>query len=146
MAVDASTLGKCYPPFDYEVGREKIREYANAVGETSPVHHDREAARAAGFRDVVAPPMFCVVYSAGAMAPAVLDPELGIDYVRLLHGSQEFAWGEPVCSGDVVRTGASLKDAYEKGTNAFYVFESTSTNQDGDEVVRGTWTNIVRGG
>src|SRR5688500_8814276 len=146
MTVDASTVGKRYPPFDYEVGREKIREYANAVGETSPVHHDREAARAAGFRDVVAPPMFCVVYSAGAMAPAVLDPKLGIDYARLLHGSQEFAWGEPVCSGDVIRTEASLKDAYEKGTNAFYVFKSTSTNQDGDEVVRGTWTNIVRGG
>jgi acyl dehydratase len=68
-------VGKEYPPFEYEVGREKIREYANAVGEGNPVHHDREAAQAAGFRDVVAPPMFVVVYSAGAMGPAILDPE-----------------------------------------------------------------------
>ena len=145
MTVDASTVGKRYPPFDYEVGREKIREYANAVGETSPVHHDREAAHAAGFRDVVAPPMFCVVYSAGAMAPAVLDPELGIDYARLLHGSQEFAWGEPVCAGDTIITETSVKDIYERGGMGFYVFESVSRNQDGQEVVRGTWTNIVRG-
>ena len=145
MAVDTSKIGKRYPPLEYEVGREKIREYANAVGETSPVHHDREAARAAGFRDVVAPPMFCVVYSSGAMGPAVLDPELGIDFSRLLHGGQEFRWGEPVCAGDVISTEASLANAYEKGDNAFYVFESMSTNQDGDEVVRGTWTNIVRG-
>ena len=57
------------PTFEYEVGREKIREYAHAVGEANPVHLDPEAARAAGFRDVVAPPMFCVVYSAGAMGP-----------------------------------------------------------------------------
>lgn len=146
MAVDRGKIGKRYPAFEYEVGREKIREYANAVGEASPVHHDRDAARDAGFRDVVAPPMFCVVYSAGAMGPAVLDPDIGIDLSSLLHGAQEFAWGEPVCSGDLIRTEVSVKDMYEKGSNAFYIFESTSQNQDGDEVVRGVWTNIVRGG
>ena len=88
----------------YEVGLEKIREYANAVGEENPVHHDREAARAAGFRDVVAPPMFCVVYSAPAMGPAILDPEVGINLAAMVHGGQEFVWGEPVCAGDVITT------------------------------------------
>ena len=146
MAVDTAQVGKRYPPFEYQVGREKIREYANAVGELGPIHHDREAAHSAGFRDVVAPPMFCVVYSAGAMAPAVLDPELGIDLARLLHGGQEFVWGEPVCAGDELETNVSVKEIYEKGSNAFYVFESVSTNQDRREVVRGTWTDIVRRG
>lgn len=146
MAVDTTKIGKTYPPFEYEVGREKIREYANAVGESSAVHQDRESARAAGFRDVVAPPMFAVVYSAGAMAPAILDPELGINLMMMLHGSQEFVWAEPVCAGDTVTTTASVKDVYEKDGKAFYVFESSSRNQDGTEVVRGTWTNIVRGG
>src|SRR3712207_8768144 len=47
--------GKTWSSFTYEVGLEKIREYANAVGETERVHHDRDAAREAGFRDVVAP-------------------------------------------------------------------------------------------
>jgi acyl dehydratase len=89
--------------------------------------------------------MFCVVYSAGAVGPAVLDPELGIDLTRMLHGSQDFVWGEPVCAGDLIRTEAAVEDVYEKGGNAFYVFGSVSTNQDGREVVRGTWTNIVRG-
>ncbi len=70
MAVNESVVGKEWPAVDYEVGREKIREYANAVGETNPVHHDPEAAKAAGFRGVVAPPMFAVVYSAPAMGPA----------------------------------------------------------------------------
>src|SRR5437899_1598968 len=71
------SIGKTYPACEYEVCKEKIREYATAVGETEPVYHDAEAARAAGFRDVVAPPMFAVVYSAGAMGPAILDPDLG---------------------------------------------------------------------
>ena len=146
MAVDESKKGKRWPASTYEVGAEKIREYANAVGEDARVHHDRDAAREAGFRDVVAPPMFAVVYSAGAMGPAILDPELGIDLMRMLHGGQEFVWSEPVCAGDSITTEAELKDVYEKGGNDFYVFESVSRNQDGQEVVRGTWTNIVRGG
>jgi len=142
--MNESAKGKEYPPFTYEVGLEKIREYANAIGESEPVHHDRDAARDAGFRDVVAPPMFAVVYSTGAVAPGVLDPEVGINLGRMLHGSQEFAWGEPVCAGDVIETRAQLVDLYEKDGREFYVFESVSRNQDGQEVVRGTWTNIVR--
>jgi acyl dehydratase len=142
--MDESKKGKTYPPFTYEVGLEKIREYANAIGAPEDVHRDRDAAKEAGFRDVVAPPMFAVVYSAGAMAPAILDPELGINLPRMLHGSQEFVWGEPVVAGDRVETTAEVKDLYEKDGRQFYVFESVSRNQDGQEVVRGTWTNIVR--
>ena len=78
----ADNVGKTWTGFTYEVGLEKIREYANAVGESAPVHHDRDAARAAGFRDVVAPPMFAVVYSTGSVAPGVLDPEVGINLAR----------------------------------------------------------------
>ena len=94
-------MARRWDGFTYEVGLEKIREYANAVGEGTPVHHDRGAAKDAGFRDVVAPPMFAVVYSAGAMGPAIFDQDVGMDFARMLHGSQEFVWGEPVCAGDV---------------------------------------------
>jgi len=138
--------GKTYPAFEYEVGREKIRDYANAVGETNPVHHDPAAAKEAGFRGVVAPPMFCVVYSAGAMGPAILDPELGINLMLMVHGSQEFEWGEPVVAGDTITTEARVKDIYDKNGMKFYVFESESKNQDGKRTVKGTWTNIVRAG
>jgi acyl dehydratase len=144
--MDTSKVGKTYPAFEYEVGREKIREYANAVGEDNPVHHDREAAQSAGFGDVVAPPMFAVVYSAGAMGPAILDPELGINLMLMVHGGQEFVWGEPVCAGDTVTTEATVKELYEKDGRKYYVFESVSKNQDGADTVRATWTNIVRGG
>jgi len=89
--------------------------------------------------------MFCVVYSARAMAPAILDPAVGINLAAMLHGSQEFVWGEPVCDGDVIRTVASCSEIYEKDGKGFYVFETVSTNESGQETVKGTWTNIVRG-
>jgi acyl dehydratase len=145
VAPKTEAIGKQWPPATYEVGREKVREYANAVGETNPVHHDREAALVAGFRDVVAPPMFCVVYSAPAMGPAILDPEVGINLAAMVHGSQEFEWDEPVCAGDVVTTTPKCAEIYERDGKSFYVFESVSLNQDGKQTVRGTWTNIVRG-
>ncbi len=145
MAVKVEAAGKEWPSTTYEVGLEKVREFANAVGADDPVHHDREAAEAAGFRDVVAPPMFCVVYSAPSMGPAILDPELGINLATMLHGGQEFVWGEPVCVGDVITTAPRCAEIYQKDDKGFYVFETVSTNQDGDEVVRGRWTNIVRG-
>jgi len=109
------------------------------------VYFEREAARAAGFRDVAAPPMFAVVYSSGAVTPVFFDPDVGIDFTLLVHGGQEFVWGEAVCSGDTIATAVEIKDISEKGGMGFYVFESVSRNQDGAEVVRGTWTNIVRG-
>ena len=145
MPVDRNKIGKRYPEFEYEVGREKIREYANAVGETTPVHHDREAARAAGFRDVVAPPMFCVVYSAPAMGPAIFDPEVGMNFALMVHGGQEFRWGPLVVAGDEIRTTVTVKSIEQRGDKGFYVFESVSRNQCDETVCVGTWTNIVRG-
>ena len=145
MPVNDSAKGKTYDPHVYEVGAEKIREYAGAVGEDNPVYFDRDAAKEAGFRDVVAPPMFAVVYSWKTVWAPAFDSEVGMDVAKLLHASQEFEWGEPVCSGDTITTELSVKDIYPKGPNGFYVFETVSHNQDGDEVARGTWTNIVRG-
>jgi acyl dehydratase len=143
--VNTEAVGKTYPPTVYAVGREKIKEYALAVGETNPLHLDPAAARTAGFRDVVAPPMFCVVYSGPAMGPAIFDPEVGIDFALMVHGGQEFVWGPLVVAGDEITTTVSVKSIEERVGNGFYVFESQSVNQDGETVCTGTWTNIVRG-
>ncbi len=146
MPVSTKAVGKSYAPMTYAVGREKIKEYALAVGETNPLHLDPEAARAAGYRDVVAPPMFAVVYSAPAMTPALFDGEVGINFALMVHGAQEFRWGPPVVAGDEIATTVTVKDVAERAGMGFYVFESRSVNQDAEEVSVGTWTNIVRGG
>ena len=145
MPVKTEAIGRTYPSTTYAVGREKVREYARAVGETNPLHLDADAARAAGYRDVVAPPMFAVVYSGPAMGPAIFDPDVGIDFARMVHGGQEFRWGPLVVAGDEIVTEVTVKDISERGGMGFYVFESRSVNQDGEEVCMGTWTNIVRG-
>jgi acyl dehydratase len=145
MPVNTQAIGKQYDPVVYAVGREKIREYARAVGETNPVHLELEAARVAGFADLVAPPMFAVVYSAPAVGPPIFDPDIELNFAMMVHGGQEFVWGEPVVAGDEITTTVSVKDISESDGRGYYVFESVSVNQRGQEVCRGTWTNIVRG-
>jgi acyl dehydratase len=128
----------------YLVGREKVREYASAIGEQAPICHDVEAARAAGYSDVVAPPMFAAVYSWSALAPVVLDPEVGIDFSRMVHGGQEFTWHEPVVAGDEITTEAEFTGTTKQGELNVFTFTSRSVNQRGELVCEGTWTNIVR--
>ena len=145
MAIKTDAVGKEWPGSTYQVGREKIKEYANALGIDNPVHFDVAAARAEGFRDVVAPPMFAVVYSSPALAPAILDPAVEMNFAAMVHGGQAFEWDEPACAGDEITTTAKCLSIEEKDGKGFYVFETVSVNQDGAEVVRATWTNIVRG-
>ena len=145
MALNTEAEGKSWEPASFEVEAERVSKYADAIGADSPVHRDPEAARAAGYRDVVAPPMFCVVYSSVAMGPAILDPEVGMNLAAMVHGGQEFEWSEPVCAGDTITTAVRCREISERDGRGFYVFESVSTNQDGEQTVKGTWTNIVRG-
>src|SRR5664279_359427 len=145
MPLNTQAIGKSYEPFVYAVGREKIREYAAAVGETNPLYFDVDAARAAGYADVVAPPMFAVVYAGRAIAPAIFDPDVGLNFAMMVHGGQEFHWGPLVVAGDEITTTAEVKDIADRGGMGFYVFESVSKNERGDTVCTGTWTNIVRG-
>jgi acyl dehydratase len=140
-----NAVGHVFAPASYAVGREKIREYAHAVGETNPLHTDLDAARAAGHADLVAPPMFAAVYTSPAIGPAMLDPTVGIDFARMVHGAQEFAWGPLVVAGDEIETEVEVTDASGRGGMGFYVFESRSDNQRGERVCTGTWTCIVRG-
>ena len=128
----------------YAVGREKVREYAYATGETDRRCVDPQAAREAGFADVVAPPMFAAVYCAPAVGPAILDPEVGLDFAHMVHGAQAFTWHEPVVAGDEITTEAAHEETSERGGLQFFVFTTRSHNQRGELVCEGRWTNIVR--
>ena len=145
VPVPTQLIGKTYTPFVYAVGREKVREYAAAIGESNPLHHEVEAARAAGYADLLAPPMFAVVYCSSAFTTALFDPELEIDFSRLVHGAQEFHWETPVVAGDEITTTVALKHVAERSGLRFDTFETTSVNQRDETTCVGAWATIVRG-
>src|ERR1044071_4237718 len=96
MGVSKEIEGRVYPPSPpYEVGREKIREFAEAINSWDPVHSDPAAARQQGYPDVVAPPTFAIIVSQRSEAQAA-----GIDFTRVVHGEQRFAHHRPIVAGD----------------------------------------------
>jgi len=145
VPVPTEKIGKVYAPVLYAVGREKVREYAAAVGESDPLYLDVDAARAAGHADLLAPPMFVVVYCSSAFMTALFDPELEIDFAHLVHGAQEFRWETIVVAGDEITTTLTVKDIAERAGLGFYTFETSSVNQRGERTCVGTWSTIIRG-
>lgn len=138
-------IGKQYPSVMYAVGREKVREYASAVGETNRLHHDVGHARMAGYADVLAPAMFVVVYAGPVFMQALFDPDLEIDFAHLVHGAQEFRWEQPVVAGDEIETTLTVEDISERAGLRFDRFRTTSVNQRGERTCVGIWSTIIRG-
>lgn len=101
MPVDTAFVGRVYPPTAaYEVGREKLREFAEAVGATHAAHSDIDVAHALGHPDVLAPPTFAVVIAQRAEAQLIEDPAAGIDFSRVVHADERFTHHRPIHAGD----------------------------------------------
>ncbi|MGI8726198.1 MAG: FAS1-like dehydratase domain-containing protein [Solirubrobacterales bacterium] len=144
-------VGKTWPAQTYEVGLEKIREYARAVGEDAAHFRESAAARDIGFEDIPAPPVFAAVFCAPAVATVIFDPAVGlfdpaagISSYRFVHKRQEFWWRRPVIAGDVLTTTASLSAAetLEDG-RVGRAFESVTVDINGEEVVRARYEGVV---
>lgn len=145
MALDQSFIGRSYPPTStYEVSREKIREFADAIGDTNPVFHDIEAARAAGYPDVIAPPTFVTVINIPAVNTVVADPELGLDYSRMVHGDQAFSYTRPVHAGDKLAIAVTIDDIMDRAGNDFLTVRADLTAEDGELVCTTCAQLVVR--
>jgi acyl dehydratase len=146
VPLDASFVGRTWPAEIYEVSLEKIREFATAVGADDPVHHDREAARAAGHPDVVAPTTFPVVFTWPATKRVVDDPALGLDFSRVIHRDQAVELHRPLHAGDVVTTVVAVDDVRELAGNDVVTFRCDVTDADGEAVLTTTATLVGRAG
>lgn len=128
MALNTELVGKAYPAYRYEVAREKIREYAQALGES-------DARYVSEGDDAVAPPTFAACYTVikGGMA-VIGDPELGA-HMTLVHGSQTYEFGErPMRPGDVLVCTPRIADIHHKGRNEFLTVEVDCRFEDSDEL------------
>jgi acyl dehydratase len=157
MALDPKFIGKKYGPYRYQVGLEKVREFAYAVAGgvpsiamatppegLNPLLYDEKAAQAGPYGSVIAFPTFAVTFAIAPFAAAVSDPELGIDLLMVVHGEQELELLGVIKPGDVYSTTGTISQIYEKAHRDFMVVVSESKNQRGELVVRGAWTAVVR--
>jgi acyl dehydratase len=147
MAINFDYLGRTYPPSPpYEVSRVKIAEFADAIGDPSPLYRDRAAAQSAGHPDVIAPPTFPVVISMAAGARAIGDPGLGLNYAMVVHGEQRFEYSRPLRAGDVVTAEVTIADIREAGRNVLVTTRAEIRTVDGEHVCTAQSTLAERGG
>jgi acyl dehydratase len=146
MALDASFIGRTYPPTEpYEVGREKIREFADAIGDYNPVYRDQAVAEKLGYPDVIAPPTFPVVLSMRSTGQVVADPALGLDYSRVVHGEQKFVYTRPVRAGDRLVSVVTVENVRSAAGNDLLTTRADVSTVDGEHVVTAYSTLVARG-
>ncbi|HST67478.1 MAG TPA: MaoC family dehydratase N-terminal domain-containing protein [Mycobacteriales bacterium] len=146
MALDPSFIGRTYPPTPpYEVGREKIREFADAIGDPNPAYRDPEAAKALGHPDVIAPPTFGIVLSMRASAQVIGDPELGLDYSRVVHGEQRFVFTRPVRAGDRLTVTVTVENVRAAAGNDMVTTRGDVSTVEGEPVFTAYSTLVARG-
>jgi len=144
--VNPDLQGRVFPPTaSYLVGREKVREFSRAVLATSPINSDVDAARAAGYADVVAPPTFAIVLQQLTLDQLVAVPDSGIDMTHIVHGEQRFAYSRPIVAGDELTATLAVTSIKTLGGNAMVTAESTIVDTTGTHVVTATSVLVVRG-
>jgi len=135
MALDPAIVGKSFPPAEpYQVGREKIREFAAAIGETSPACNDVAAARALGYSDLVAPPTFGFILQMRAMNVALFDPEVGVELARVIHGEQKFDYVRPIVAGDEIVVTPTIEEVKSRPGMDMITVRGDLTDAAGAEV------------
>jgi acyl dehydratase len=147
VAVNTGYVGRSYPPSEpYEVSRVKIADFAEAIGDDNPLYHDRAAAQAAGYPDVIAPPTFPIVVTMAASRAAVGDPGLGLNYAMVVHGEQRFTYARPLHAGDVVTAQVTISDIRDVGRNWMMTTTTRIETLDGEHVCTAYSTLVERGG
>src|SRR6478752_10084162 len=135
MPVNADFQGRVYPPTEtYRVSAAKIREFAEAVGSSDPVHVDADVARARGYADVIAPPTFAVLIAQQCDAQLVRDPEAGIDFSRVVHGEQTFTHHRPIVAGDRLVAVLHVDSVRSAGGHSMVTTRSEIATESGEAV------------
>ena len=146
MAINAEYVGKTFPPSEpYEVGREKLREFADAIGDPNPLYRSRAAAQEAGYRDVIAPPTFPIVVTAVSTAHVLADPDLNLNYAMVVHGEQRFEYSRPLMAGDCVTAEVTISSIRDVGSMSMMSTVTQIRTVDGEHVCTAHSTIVERG-
>ena len=146
MALDRALVGRSYPPSAvYEVGRAKLAEFATAIGSADPVHRDPAAARAAGHPDIIAPPTFAIVLTLEAANVVLTDPEVELDYSRVVHGEQRFTHHRAIRAGDRLVATTTIDAVKTVAGNDMLTTRVDLSTEDGEPVCTTRSMLVARG-
>lgn len=144
--IDKKWIGFKLPTSVLNIDRSRLRFFAKAIGETSSVYTDVQAARAAGYADLPAPPTFLFAAELDSGASDQLLQKLEVPIAKILHGEQSFCYHQSACAGDTITVRSQVDDIYDKKNGAleFIVKSSSATNQHEQLVAEMRTVIVVR--
>jgi len=145
VPLNPDLVGKTYQEIGFTVDRDRVTQFVDAIGEPDPIYRDAEAARAAGYPDQVAPPTFVTVIQIMTSGQVVVDPDLGLDYSRVVHGEQSYEYERPLVVGEVIRATPRIASIVTKKSNKFLTTEAEFFDAKGELVLTARSTLISRG-
>jgi acyl dehydratase len=148
MPLNRAFIGRSYRAGGtFEVSREHIRRFTEAIGDANPAYVDPDAAKSLGHPDVIAPPTFLTTVGlslADGNGP-LSDPELGLDYGRVVHGEQRFVHHRPARPGDVLTSSTTVEAIRDAGANELMTMRMEIRTTDGEPVCTGYNLIVSRG-
>lgn len=146
MSINPDLQGRSYPAGEpYQVGREKIREFARAVKATHPAHFETAAAEKLGYADLVAPPTFAIIVAQQADAQLINDPEARINFSRVVHADQRFTHHRPIVAGDELVAELHVDSVRAMGDGALISTRAEISTLEGERVATTVSSILVRG-
>lgn len=143
MSIASDIIGTHYRyPDYYLVGREKIREYARAIQCDDPISHSEEAAKAAGYPDVVAPLTFIAIPGRQVQLDIFRNFDVGINIARVIHRDQKITYHRPICAGDKLYFDSWLDSVIESHGTIISTLRSEVTDADDKPVMTTVVTMI----
>ena len=128
-------IGRVLSTGSATVSAEHVADFARALGDPNPLYLDGDAARRGPFGAPVAPPTYPIAFMTQAMAGG-MDAflELGLNFMTLVHGEQEFEYARPIRAGDTLTLTGRIADVYEKpgssGPLDFVVLETEARDAE----------------
>jgi acyl dehydratase len=145
MRLDPSCAGRTYPPAPpYRVTAEAVAAFADAIGDDNRVYRDPQAARGFGHDAVPAPPTFPIVLTVSGTQALVDDPQLGLDFARVVHGEQKFSYARPVYVGDELVAQTSIESIRSLAGNDMLTTRTEVRTVGGEPVLSARAVLVVR--
>ena len=140
MPLNKACVGREYPPVTITLTADAMQKYARAYNDNNPAFFD--SSRPGG---VVAPPMFGVVVTWDALMKVMMDPDVKVDLLRLVHGEQDMEFPTPMRPGDVITATSKIVAIEDKSTGETMTVELKATNQKGQPVQKTHFIIFIRG-
>ena len=143
MAINTDIRGLVWEyPDSYEVGREKVREFAKAVKADDPACLDEHSAAELGYDAIVAPPTFVTILGKLVQADFMRKVDTGYESLQLVQVDQRFVFHKPILAGDVLHARMEVHSVVERFGADIVVTRNTVTN-DAGEVVLEAYTTVM---